>query len=174
MAANQLTNPLKQANLGFTLIELLIVGGLSTMLLLTISAMFMTFLASSASTNISRTLNREGDFAINQLEFFLRNSLDLSCDDGNNQLIVTSLDQKDSTISLEETQSGVTRVASTSAETNYLTSDSVTVTQTDFFECTVSGDKIYVDITLNLQKLDNDGDLVGQPETYNTSVQVRN
>jgi prepilin-type N-terminal cleavage/methylation domain-containing protein len=59
---------------GFTLIELLVVTSIVVLLLLTISAMFMTFLLSNARTNVTRQIKAEGSEMIDRLEFVLRNA----------------------------------------------------------------------------------------------------
>jgi len=169
MAAGKL-NSVNRSKTGFTLIELLIVSGLTTMLLLTVTAMFMTFLASSANTNIRRILNREGSYALNQIEFLLRNARSVTCN-SSSSIAVTSIDNSATTLSY--TTPSPSRIASASATTTYLTSNAVGV-ENGSFNCEQAGDKLFVNVSFALQKINSADAPVGQPETFTTSIQVRN
>lgn len=76
MARGQLMK--HKLNAGFTLIELLVVSSILVMLLLTASAMFMTFLIGNAKTSIRQQLKAEGQQVINKIEFELRNARDIT------------------------------------------------------------------------------------------------
>lgn len=171
MAAGELSS-VNRSKTGFTLIELLIVSGLTTMLLLTVTAMFMTFLTSSTNTSIRRVLNREGTYALNQIEFLLRNARSVVCNPGNS-IEVISIDDRVSTLSYDGA-APTTRIASASATTTtYLTSTAVGVSGGSF-SCDNVGDKTFVNVAFNLQKLNSVGQTIGQPEAFTTNVQVRN
>jgi prepilin-type N-terminal cleavage/methylation domain-containing protein len=62
----------KQA--GFTLIELLVVTSLTVMIMLVVTSMFMTFLITSQKTSIEQRVKNEGESALSNIEFILRNS----------------------------------------------------------------------------------------------------
>ncbi len=68
------TAQLQQRRAGFTLVELLVVTSLVILLLMTVSAMFMTFLVSNAQTNIRRQIKAEGNQMIAQVEFLFRSA----------------------------------------------------------------------------------------------------
>lgn len=59
---------------GFTLVELLVVTTIVVLLLLSISAMFMTFLISGARNNIMREIKAEGAEMIDKIEFNMRSA----------------------------------------------------------------------------------------------------
>jgi len=59
---------------GFTLIELLVVTSLTVMIMLVITSMFMTFLITSQKTSIEHKIKSEGENALSNIEFILRNS----------------------------------------------------------------------------------------------------
>ena len=87
---NKTTRSAKQA--GFTLIELMIVTSLMVILSLTVSALFMTFLITNARTNTKNTLKVEGSYALSQMEFMLRNSIQV-VENSNTQVCQSDMDR---------------------------------------------------------------------------------
>lgn len=61
---------------GFSLLELMVATVLGAMLLLTASAMFMTFMIGNASTNVRRQMSAEGTQMLGTLEYHIRNAAD--------------------------------------------------------------------------------------------------
>ncbi len=59
---------------GFTLLELMIATVLASILLLSASALFMTFMIGNASTNARRQMSAEGTQMQSTLEFHIRNA----------------------------------------------------------------------------------------------------
>lgn len=63
---------------GFTLIELLVVATLTVLIMMTVTTVFMTFLITSYKANIQQRVKNEGERALSQIEFTLRNAQRLS------------------------------------------------------------------------------------------------
>jgi type IV pilus assembly protein PilW len=172
---------------GFTLLEMLIAMALATMLLMTITALFMTFLVSGAKSNIKRTLIREGQYALSQMEFMLRNADTLklnsafkTCDPTMDRIAFYSRDGW-STEFLQATDNGVVKIASVGAQpppsfqpslpAQYLTSDSVSITNGPSFACNQTGSTVFVDISFTLTKTSTNG---SASEDFKSRVQMRN
>jgi type II secretory pathway pseudopilin PulG len=84
---------------GFTLLELLIVAGLSVMVMMTVTTMFLTFIVTSRKSNIKQKVHNEGEAALSKIEFILRNS----------QKLVAGLDG--ATICNNDSQTPMTNIA---------------------------------------------------------------
>lgn len=159
---------------GFTLIELLIVVSLSVMLMLASSGLFLTFLLGSTKVSRSQIIKNEGEYAMSQMEFLLRNAVQLF-DNGNGEICETGM----SAITFESIDSGVTtllsevdpsdsnsKIASNSGV--YLTSGDVEIMEGPIFDCTESSDKLaqYISIRFTLRKgtpsLDQERDIITQ------------
>ena len=194
MARNQLRMPLlaslrfhRREQDGFTLIELLIVVTLTVMLMLSASALFMTFLISGGKANTIQLVKNEGDHALNQMEFLLRNAIELqpnpasvpnpgqTCLTTMNAISFKSLDGGVTTLYAQTDTDNKLKIASNSGI--FLTSGNVTLTGQPTFSCaTSSDDRIkYVTITFTLRKgtpgVDQARDIVEQ--TFRTGVSIR-
>jgi len=126
------------ASKGFTLIELLVVTSLLVFLLVSISSLFMTFILGSTKVNTRNLVKSEGRHALNQMEFIIRNSVELAangagqtCQIGMNRLALISKDGRQTEFRLLNG-----RIASDSANTANLTSESVTISNGPTFEPT--------------------------------------
>lgn len=174
--------PTRHANQGFTLVELVVSMGLATMLLLTVSAMFMTFLVSGAKTNLKKAVISEGGRVLNQMEFMLRNSLQLV---PNTSGITCAADMDsiafqsyDGWITQFQTVNG--KIASRSADpsdpTSFtdrsLMSDTVELSQPLQFDCSTNSTSASVTINFSIQKTNTDND--NSEEDFATTVQLRN
>lgn len=194
MARNELGrrshSPHHRHQAGFTLVELLMVTALSVMIMLTATAMFMTFLIGNTKTSTAKLVKAEGDFALNQMAFLIRNAIELepttdtvtppgnvikTCESGMGTLALKSLDGE-TTILTRATDPSDNRpkIASNSS---YLTSGAITLTSGPTFNCTRGSDYTsqYVTITFTLRKgtpgVDQPRDIVEQ--TFTTGVQIR-
>jgi type II secretory pathway pseudopilin PulG len=175
---------------GFTLIEVLVVVSLTVMIILTASALFMTFLISGSKASNIQLLKLEGDYAINQMTYMLRNAIALqpnsavppvSCGSNMTNIVVKSIDGGVTTLSsVNDTSDGdATKIASTSGTTSvFLTSKAVQIVEGPTFDCaaTADGSGPYVTISFKLRKgtpnLDRERDIVEQ--TFTTGVSLRN
>ena len=162
---------------GFTLIELLIVVSLSIMLMLTASSLFLTFLVGNTRTTGSQLVKNEGRYAIQQLEFLLRNATELlpnsddeTCQAGMAELRFKSFDSGITTIFAENN-----KIASNSGV--YLTSESVELTNGPVFDCAMSDDKVsqFITVSFTLRKGTNDQANTRDvaEETFRSSINIR-
>jgi prepilin-type N-terminal cleavage/methylation domain-containing protein len=152
---------------GFTLIELLVATTLIVMLMLTISSIFMTLLMGNARTNMRKAIKAEGAYALNQMEFMLRNSVSLEVDDcqaNSNQITFRSHDTLPTTFS-----SDLSRIASNSS---YLTSPAVSATSL-IFDCSQQDGRKQVKISFTLSKAGESG-TSNIAEDFSAFVTLRN
>jgi prepilin-type N-terminal cleavage/methylation domain-containing protein len=167
---------------GFTLIELLVVVTLSIMLMLAASSLFFMFLISSTKAGAVQRVKNEGEHALDQMAFLLRNALELEtnslgqkCQEDMSEITFTSLDGGITTLSSETDSDGFDKIASNSGQ--YLTSGGVELLSGPEFDCVESSDGAsqYVTITFILRKgtpgIDEPRDIV--QETFSTGVNVR-
>jgi prepilin-type N-terminal cleavage/methylation domain-containing protein len=158
---------------GFTLIELLITTALTVILMLTVTALFMTFLLSNSRTNTQKAIKEEGIHAMSQMEFILRNAryIDVEstpCITGMSTIDVISADGGLTTFRTI-TDGGVPKIASNSA---FLTSGSVNVSNPPLrFNCSGSLGNRRVKITFGLSKTSPDGNV---NEVFESTVNIRN
>lgn len=168
---------------GFTLIEVLIVVTLSIMLMLTASALFLTFLVGGARSTNSQLVKNEGKYALSQIEFLLRNSL-LILPNANSQTCEASMDEivlkgydNSTTRLFKELDSTDNKYKIASNSGVYLTSGSVDIVSGPTFSCTKSDDGVsqYVSVTFILRKgnptTDQSRDIITQ--TFQTSANIR-
>ncbi len=189
MARNQL-KPRRQ--LGFTLVELLIVVTLTVMLMLTASTLFMTFLIGNTKTSTSRLVKAEGEYALNQIAFLIRNAIEIvqitdMTDPGFPAGILRTCEPNMGTIGLKSIDGNITTLTRSidpsdndtkiASNSSYLTSGDLTLTDGPTFDCTRSADgsSYYVTVTFSLRKgtpaIDQARDIVEQQ--FSTGVQVR-
>jgi prepilin-type N-terminal cleavage/methylation domain-containing protein len=171
---------------GFTLIELLVVISLSVVIVTAAASLFYTSLVTSTKKDVLTTVKNEGDFAISQMEFLLRNAVTLVPDPANPT--TAACRATGSSISFKSVDDGITtltaingKIASQSATSvtpSYLTSDDVTLNPiTITFSCRQSASRTgtYVTIDFTLEKVSPD---INHPATltqqFKTSVTLRN
>lgn len=149
----------KNRQSGFTLIELVVTVGLLSLLMITVSAMFMTTLNSNLRTQVRQQIKDEGAFILERFEFMLRNASTLSasqtCEANLSQISFVNPDGNQTTFSLDNN-----RIASVSAvtggnSTTYPLHNASTVASGLNFDCgrNPSGE-YYVDISFNLENSD--------------------
>src|SRR3989339_275480 len=88
---------------GFTFVELLVVITLMVMLMLTAASMFFTTLIGTGKTNSNFQVKEEGDYAISQMEFLLRNAVAVdsaTCAPGGSEITFTNYDNGLTTLQL--------------------------------------------------------------------------
>lgn len=171
----------KSNQTGFTLIELLVVISITVIMMLTASVLFMTFLISNSKINGSQLVKQEGEYALNQIEFLLRNALEIlpnsssqECEENMTEIKFKSLDGGITTLGIEN-DNGTNKIASNSGI--FLTSGAVTITQGPIFNCTQETDQSHphINITFTLRKgtpgIDQERDIT--EETFNTGTTLR-
>lgn len=175
---------------GFTLIELLVVTALAIMLMLSASAVFMTFLIGSAKTNLSQKVKAEGNQAISQIKFLLRNARSLqpnlaaeTCTTDMSSIAFESLDGLVTTLSVTTDPSdSQDKIASSSAENGnyFFTSGQTTFIDTPpiQFDCYLGANNShYVEVSFTLHQGQGNvtvSDRQNIVETFSTGVTLRN
>lgn len=168
---------------GFTLVELVVVISLMVMIMLTVTSLFFTSLISSTKTSTSAKIKEEGDFAVDQIEFLLRNAVKLvpntggeTCGASMTEIRFQSHDDGITSLTAED-DNGVFKIASNSGV--YLTSGDVVLEDNQIlFTCTQANDGSaqYVTVDFTLRKgtpgVDQPRDIVTQD--FSTGVAIRN
>jgi len=168
---------------GFTLIEMLVVISLVVMLMLVATSLFLTTLIGNTKTAISQNIKEEGEYALSQIEFLLRNavaleenSLGQTCTSGMSEIAFKSIDNGITTLLLEEDPNdNHLKIASNSGI--YLTSGGVDITEGPTFDCTQTTDlnQTHVKVSFTLRSgdpgVDDPRDIV--QETFSTGVNLR-
>lgn len=173
---------------GFTFIELLVVVSLTVVIMLSVTTLFMIFLISNSKTSTVQVVKNEGNAALQQMTFLLRNALRLEpngvgqiCDGDMEQITFESLDGRSTTFMLEtDTEDNHTKIASNSG--TYLTSSGVDIVANadgqPLFACqsSLDGRRRYVTVTFTLRKgtpgVDEARDIVEQ--RFKSGVLLRN
>lgn len=167
---------------GFTLIEILIVVTISVMLLLTASSLFLTLLIGSTKTNSSTLIKQQGNVAMQQIDFLLRNAVDLqpntsgqTCDPTMTEVLLKSFDGGTTRLRVLQDTDGKYKIASNSS---FLTSGAVDIVGNALnVSCTQATDFSgrYLTVSFTLRKgtpsIDQARDIV--EETFGSSVNLR-
>ncbi len=178
-------------NSGFTLIEILVVTSLTVVLLVGTSVFFLTFLIASAKVNVQQTVKSQGNQAIGQVQFLLRNALSLEdydndgviCQEGMSKIDFRGADGGITVLQAVQ-ESGIYKIASQSATTGqnyFLTSNQVDLQQLSGgryleFDCYGGrGSSYYIDVKFRLQKTSSN-ELEGSPalQDFQAGVVLRN
>lgn len=171
---------------GFTIVESLVVISLTVLLMLTATSLFMAMLIGNTKSTVTQKVKGEGEYAISQIEFLLRNAVSLepnlageTCAQGTvmESISFKSLDNGITTLQKEvDSSDGKAKIASNSGV--YLTSGNTTLLNPGLtFVCRQSpdGTKTYVTASFTLQKgtpgVDRPRDIVEQ--TFTTGVSLR-
>lgn len=179
-----------QKNSGFSLIELMVVMSISSLILISVSTLFITVLSTNGRTGLRRTLKAEGTQALNQMTFLLRNAKPIAytdCLNLHNQIVFTLADNEETTLKLMG--SDPNRIASASASDSViynLSPETVRIPDVDgdgnpdfSITCSQSPEPQstegqYISINFTLERLNNDGMPTGVTEEFMGGVQVRN
>lgn len=181
MARNQLV-----LQRGFTLIEMLVAITLSVILLAAASGLFFTTLRTDSKKTYVTDIKDHGDYAISQIEFLLRNAITLEpvggsgarCASGMNQILLRSIDNGLTNLSIEEG-----RIASESSAsdgsyvaTHYLTGEHIAASNLSF-NCQQSSPNIgtFIQINFTLTYSTASGQFFGDggSENFTTTINVR-
>ncbi len=165
---------------GFTIIEMLIVTTLTVLLVVTGTSLFLTTIVGGGRANTSTVVKTNGDYALGQMEYLLRNSIALvplnpadltsACAENMSQIRLKLIDQGITTLFSE-----AGKIASNSGI--YLTSDSVQLVSGPEFDCSRSADRaittIRISFTLRKGQAGTDRLSEIQQQAFSTSVTVR-
>lgn len=173
---------------GFTLLELLIVAGLSVMVMMTVTTMFLTFIITSKKSSIKQKVHNEGEVALTKIEFILRNSQKLVAGlDGsticNNDpdtpmtdIAVQGLDGYVTTLQTYPLEDG--QLASYSTAINdyyYLTSEETALSNLQFVCLNGEEDSFYVNASFDLKiGTGASNDKETSIEHFQTGITLRN
>lgn len=166
---------------GYTLIELIVVVGIVVIILIAATSLFYTTLIGGGKTASSEAVKQAGQYALNQMGYFLYNARKLvpnnetlTCAQGMVSLAMQNQDLGITTFSATNV-GGFVRIASNSG--TYLTPGNITVSVGPTFNCTqpISGAPI-VQISFTLQKgvvgIDKPRDIISIP--FTTQATLRN
>jgi prepilin-type N-terminal cleavage/methylation domain-containing protein len=178
----------KNKQAGFTLIEMLIVAGLSVMVMMTVTSMFLTFIISSNKSNIEQKIHNEGEEALSRIEFILRNSQKLVAGlDGsticNNDpdvpmtdIAIKGLDGYVTTLQTYPLEGG--EIASYSTAINdyyYLTSEDTVLSNLQFICLNGDENSFYVNASFDLKIGSGEtSDRETSTEHFQTGITLRN
>ncbi len=165
---------------GFTLLEMLVSVAIIAMISVVLSQVFISTIRTNAKTEILKEVKQNGDLAVDTLTRMVQNATSVTCPT-TKSLAIVNPDGNTTTIgcALDGT---VTRLASASATTVYLSSGDVTLGGTDCasstlqFTCTaVAGLPSQVTLSFSLAQKGTPGDQFERAsETFQTSVSMRN
>ncbi len=148
----------KSNNCAFTLLELLVTSSITAILMLAISSLFITFLATAYKSRISQNLRESGGSAMKQMIDMIRSASEITsiCDKDVplDNIVLIGVDGLESTVKEEDD-----RIASVSANHKfYLTESSINANyvQNLSFKCyPTSEGKKYIEIGFILKTGDN-------------------
>lgn len=176
---------------GFTLIELLVVTTLVVLLMMSVSAMFMTFLVGNAQTNIRRQIKGEGNEIISQIEFLFRGASSVqksgvnlttavpaaTCTPsgssfllGDHPVTITDADNNTYTLTYIPAEESMKIKNGTATAVSINTSKVIPQSPTITCYGSPTSDKKSIKIDFQLQWKDNTNFM----ENYSTTVQLRN
>lgn len=165
---------------GFTLIELIVVTTLSVVLLLTTTAMLITIIEGNTRTTVRKALDDQGDEALSQMSFFLKNAINLldnaeglTCQE--NMQSIKVLTTNDDTVQFRQSNNQL--VVDKNGITSPMTDDNLNITANLDIDCfeNDNGEK-YADVSFTLEKeiTAGFGENEVLSEEFRTLVQFRN
>lgn len=149
------------------------------MLFLSVASVYLVYMTNNAKTIVARSINQEGVFALNQMEFILRGASIAKCGYKGgtvnaNAITLTGVDNQTYIIAIENPIT-ITKGASAGGSTTALTSTEFEAKacgnpgSTHSFECTSVNGKDFVKVCFELKKA---GLNISQP--FETQIQLRN
>ena len=155
---------------GFTLIEVLVITGLTAILLLSSSAIFMTFLVNQSLISQKQQIKIEGDNALKQMSQVLREAKVVEeCGVGKSNIIFSDLSGNQATF--DNTND---RVASKSGNsTTYLTSENLALSNF-LTDCFYVNNSYLVKIQFTLTNPGPNFNNNPLNQTFSTTVNLRN
>jgi prepilin-type N-terminal cleavage/methylation domain-containing protein len=169
---------------GFTLIEVLVVSGITVLLLLATTSLFVSFIIGNAKTNLRHRLKGVGDNAVERMEFLLRNASQVTSactqtGSSSNSITFSKIDSTSATLdTVLPADENHYRLRLIEASGNsYLSPADIDVQQvadadpdTNLFTCFQNGPAQYVEINLTLTI----GTPNDDPNEFNTSSYQQN
>ena len=171
--------PLRNSKNAFTLIEVLVVTALTVILMLSVTTLFLSFMASSSRTNLEQQIKSEGKTVMDHISYLLRNGRQITyCSSGIKEITIANIDGYETTL-LIENDGTADRIASTSSATDtvYLSSVATSVSNLNFdcYESTMEkGQYVQVSFDLSLGQVDSSNPLDSYTQTFSQGVLLRN
>jgi len=163
----------------FTLIEVLVVTALTVILMISSTALFLSFMASSSRVNYEQKIKSEGKTILDHVGFLLRNGKKINfCSENLTQLTITNLDEYETTL-LIQNDGTYDRIASTSTATDtvYLSSIATSVNNLEFdcYENNLEkGQYVQVTFDLSLGNTDSNDPFDSYTQTFSQGILLRN
>jgi len=168
---------------GFTLLEIIVATSITVIMMIAASNLFLATLRSNGKDTQVTTIKADGDYALGQMEFLLRNALLLVpnpitpaapiCANNMSNITLKSLDGGVTT--LGTTNNLVSSKSATAALPEYLTTTGTTLSNLHF-DCSQAGNNYgtYVTISFTLTKNEaNANQLNPISQNFQTSVVIR-
>lgn len=168
----------KHHQTGFTIVEVMVVILLITMLTLTASSVFMTMLAGRAKNASNQIIKSEGEQAMHQMEFLIRNAVAILPDSAGvtcsespvmTELNIKSVDGGVTRLYLQTDTSDSNKVKIASNSGIFLTSSAIDNINNFRFTCVENPDSGNRFVTLEFRLYKN-----GKDQTFNSIVNMRN
>lgn len=170
----------KPNSFGFSLLEMLIVTTLTVLIVVTGTSLFLTTILGGGRANTTTIVKNNGDYALGQMEYLLRNAIELlptdvadpssDCYLNMPAIRFKLIDQGETTLFAENE-----KIASNSGV--YLTSDEVSVVGSPSFDCTRSADEaitsVRISFTLRRGEVGLDRQSETEEQTFSTIVNMR-
>lgn len=167
-------NSMKQR--GFTLLELLVAAGVISFLSVIITQVLFSSIHLNTKTEVIKELKQTGDMTLGVISRMIQNSAAITCN-ASTYITITGFDGGITTLkSIDDADTGVTRIASISALQIYLTNSNVTLIEPLQFTCVrVGGVPTSINVSFRLrQKNLAATSYESAVETFQTTVTVRN
>lgn len=163
---------------GFTLIEVLVVTSLTVMLLLSSTALFLTFLLGNAKTNLAQQIKREGDSALTKIDYYIRNAQRVSGPCTTNMLELQLANVNGGQVSIYRQDrtdgSGMYDLLLTVDGTSSALNSSLTSAYSLNFACYENQGVQYVQTTFGLNRSVSNRAFDNEAETFTSGVLIRN
>lgn len=173
--------PVDQA--GFTLLEVVVATAITIIMMVAATGLFMATIRSSAKDAQVSSVKTEGDYALSQMEFLLRNAISVipnpatpsapACASGMNSITFKLVDG--GTTTLYTNNDLIASKSAIAANPVYLTTPSTTLSGLNF-DCSQAGSNYgtYVNVSFSLSKDDEGANTPNiLTQEFETSVTVR-
>ncbi len=172
-----------EAQAGFTLLEVVVATSITVIMMLAATSLFLATLRSNTKDTQVTSIKQEGDYALSQMEFLLRNAISVVQDP---QFPLSPVCQSNmDSISFKLLDGGITTLSAsngliasksaTAANPVYLTSPATVLTNLKF-DCSQAGTNYgtYVTASFSLAKDENNANTPNTiTQDFRTSVSVR-
>ncbi len=173
----------RNAQAGFTLLEVVVATAITVIMMIAATGLFLATLRTNTKDNQVTSVKTDGDYAISQIEFLLRNAVSIvpnpatptapSCTSGMQSITFKLIDGGITT--LGSSNGLIASKSAAVASTAYLTSPATTLSDLTF-DCSQAGTNYgtYVTVSFSLSKDETNSNLPNTlTQDFKTSVNVR-